>query len=110
MLKVLVGQIWENFEEYVAKNHRFFQRKLVVMMIKTSESLEFVVDSILNGKKMKNDENSGFIGNQSRGAAAPLRSPKRSPRPDNLRKSMGNGAKATRVSRETMSKQDSRYY
>jgi hypothetical protein len=37
-----VGGGYEKFEEYVANNHRFFERTLLVHMIKSKESLEWV--------------------------------------------------------------------
>ncbi len=49
-----VGGGYEKFEDYVPKNHRFFQRTLVVHMIKSGESLEAVVDNLIIGKKIKN--------------------------------------------------------
>lgn len=49
-----VGGGYEKFEDYVPKNHRFFQRTLVVHMIKSGESLEAVVDNLISGKKIKN--------------------------------------------------------
>ena len=48
---VRTGGGYEKFEEHVPKNHRFFQRQLVVHMIKSGESLEWVVDQIVAGKK-----------------------------------------------------------
>ncbi len=49
-----VGGGYEKFEDYVPQNHRFFQRMLVVHMIKSGESLEAVVDNLIIGKKIKN--------------------------------------------------------
>lgn len=37
-----VGGGYEKFDEYVANNHRFFERTLLVHMIKSKESLEWV--------------------------------------------------------------------
>lgn len=51
---VRVGGGYEKFIDYVPKNHRYFERSLVVHMIKSGESLEGVVDAIFNGKKLKN--------------------------------------------------------
>ena len=53
-LMVRVGGGYEKFEEYVPKNTRYFQRTLVTHMIKSGESLEWVVDALINGKKIKN--------------------------------------------------------
>jgi hypothetical protein len=41
-----VGGGFEKFSEYVPKNHRFFERSLVVLMIKSGESLGWVVNKI----------------------------------------------------------------
>lgn len=49
-----VGGGYEKFEDYVPKNHVFFQRMLVVHMIKSGESLEAVVDNLIVGKRMPN--------------------------------------------------------
>ena len=53
-LMVRVGGGYEKFFEYVPKNHRYFERSLVVHMIKSGESLEGVVDALFNGRKLKN--------------------------------------------------------
>ena len=45
-LMLRVGGGFEKFSEYVPKNHRYFERSLVVHMIKSGESLEWVVDEI----------------------------------------------------------------
>jgi hypothetical protein len=41
-----IGGGFENFSEYIPKNHRFFERSLVVQMIKSGESLEWIVDQL----------------------------------------------------------------
>ena len=82
-LQMKVGTQWQNFEEHVTKNHRFFQRKLVIYMIKSGESLEWVVENLMAGKRIKgvNDENSGIAANNGlnssrRGNISPRRSPR----------------------------------
>ena len=45
-LMLRVGGGFEKFIDYVPKNHRYFERSLVVHMIKSGESLEWVVDEI----------------------------------------------------------------
>jgi hypothetical protein len=82
-LKIKVNNLWETFEDYVAKNHRFFQRQLVMMMIKSGESLEYVIDQLMNGKKIKGvtDDNYGLTNTSRRGM-----SPGRSPRLGDVRK------------------------
>lgn len=49
-----VGGGYEKFVEYVPRNQRYFQRALVVYMIKSGESLEWVIDALYNGRKIKN--------------------------------------------------------
>lgn len=49
-----VGGGYEKFHEYVPKNSKYFQKMLVVHMIKSGESLEWVIDQLINGKKIKN--------------------------------------------------------
>jgi len=51
---VKVGAGHEKFGDYVLKNNVYFQRMLVVHMIKSSESLEWVVDQIMSGRRIKN--------------------------------------------------------
>ena len=49
-----IGGGYEKFVEYVPRNQKFFERSLVVYMIKSGQSLEWVVDALFNGKKIKN--------------------------------------------------------
>jgi len=49
-----VGGGYEKFVEYVPRTHKYFERTLVVHMIKSGESLEWVVDALFNNKKIKN--------------------------------------------------------
>jgi len=53
-LMLRVGGGYEKFEEYITKNLRYHQRILVIHMIKSGESLEWVVDALINGKKIRN--------------------------------------------------------
>lgn len=53
-LSVRVGGGYERFEDYVPRNSKYFQRTLVCHMIKSGESLEWVVEQLLQGKKIKN--------------------------------------------------------
>jgi len=95
-LQMKVGTAWENFENHVAKNHRFFQRNLVIQMIKSGESLEWVVDNLMNGKKIKsaNDENYGLAANYSRRAP---QSPKRTSRTEAVKKTTTTTTRISRV-------------
>jgi hypothetical protein len=51
---VRVGGGFEKFFEWVPKNHRFLERSLVCLMIKSGESLEWVIEQIYNGTKIQN--------------------------------------------------------
>ena len=53
-LVVTVGGGYEKFEDYVMANNRYLQRMLVVHMIKSGESLEWVIEQLIAGKKIKN--------------------------------------------------------
>lgn len=53
-LMVRVGGGYERFEEYVPNNVRYFMRMLVVHMIKSGESLEWVIEQLINGRRIKN--------------------------------------------------------
>ena len=41
---VRVGGGYERFDDYISKKGKYFQRMLVVYMIKSGDSLEYVVD------------------------------------------------------------------
>lgn len=53
-LVIRVGGGYEKFEDYVAKNNKQIQKQLVIEMIKSGESLEWVVDQLINGNRIKN--------------------------------------------------------
>lgn len=103
---IKVGTVWENFEEYVSKKHRSIQRQLVIMMIKSGESLEWVIDQLMNGKKIKGpgDENYGLAANQSTLSRRGINtSPGRSPRLGDVRKT-GSRVSTTKITSKTLSK------
>lgn len=50
-LLIRTGGGYERFDEYVPSNHRYFQRQLVVSMIKTGQGLEETVKGIIEGKR-----------------------------------------------------------
>ena len=61
-----VGGGFQRFEDYVPENQRYFQRTLVVHMIKSGESLESVVDNLILGKRIKNINDDQYMdGNSS---------------------------------------------
>lgn len=51
---VRVGGGSDEFEKYVDFNHRTFERILVVHMINSSQSLEWVIEQLIQDKKIKN--------------------------------------------------------
>lgn len=72
---VVKGGGTEKLENYLANNNRLFQRNLVIFMIKTNESLEYVVDHLINSNKQR-------LGGRSRLQATPNSRPSRkSPSP-----------------------------
>lgn len=53
-LVVRVGGGYKLFEDYVSENHRYFMRMLVIHMIKSGESLENVIELLIQGKRITN--------------------------------------------------------
>jgi hypothetical protein len=51
---VRVGGGYAKFEEHIDKQARYYQRMLVVYMIKSGESLEWVVEQLKANKKITN--------------------------------------------------------
>lgn len=47
-----IGGGYQNFEHYIQKSHKVFERSLVVKMIQSNESLEWVCDAIIDGTKL----------------------------------------------------------
>lgn len=54
-LLIRTGGGYERFDEYVPSNHRFFQRQLVVAMIKSGQGLEETVQNFIEGKKYQSN-------------------------------------------------------
>ena len=46
-LLLRVGGGYESFQEYVIKNDRYFQRMLIIYMIKSGENLEYVIECLM---------------------------------------------------------------
>jgi hypothetical protein len=40
--------------EYLPANHRFHEKCLVVHMMRSGQNLEWVIDALFNGRKIKN--------------------------------------------------------
>ena len=74
-LLVMKGGGTDKFENFIAQNVKSFQRNLVIYMIKTGESLEYVVDSLINNKKIRTSMESVRVSTSS-----PNRSLSKSPR------------------------------
>lgn len=51
---IRVGGGWVKFDEHIVSHQRYYMRKLVIFMIKSGESLEWVIDAIITGKKIPN--------------------------------------------------------
>jgi hypothetical protein len=52
---VTVGESNKKFRDYILKNDKSLKRDLVVAMYKSEESLETVVENIMNGKNYQSD-------------------------------------------------------
>ena len=62
---IRVGGGYETFTYYIKKNGKFFERMLVILMIKSDSSLEAVVNSLINGDKFSYKLNNRLSFNQS---------------------------------------------
>ena len=51
---IRVGGGYQTFVSYLEKNVLFCERMLVILMIKSEKSLEFVVNALINGLKIHN--------------------------------------------------------
>ena len=51
---VRIGGGYEKFDDYISKKSKYFQRMLVIYMIKSGDSLEYVVDQLINERKITN--------------------------------------------------------
>ena len=49
---VRVGGGYFKFEEYIPNNHRFFEKALLLHMIKSKESLEWVCEALMNDQRI----------------------------------------------------------
>jgi hypothetical protein len=43
----------EKFVEFIPKNHRYFERNLHILMIKSGEELDWVIDALFSARKIK---------------------------------------------------------
>ena len=53
-LLVRVNGIHEPFQEFMIRNEKFFQRKLITYMLKSEETLETIVNCIINDRAIAN--------------------------------------------------------
>lgn len=51
-LTVRVGGGFSKFDEYIPNNHKFIEKTLLMNMIKSKESLEWVCDALINDKRI----------------------------------------------------------
>ena len=49
---IRIGGGYESFSEYMHKNERHIQRQLVIGMIKSEQSLEYVVQQLMTGARI----------------------------------------------------------
>jgi hypothetical protein len=54
VLMITFGKTTDKFKTYMNANYKHFQRMLIVYMIKTGESLEWVLNQLSEGKKIGN--------------------------------------------------------
>lgn len=47
-----VGGGYQKFEPYIFKNHKIIERQLIIKMIQSKESLEWIVDALIRGEKI----------------------------------------------------------
>jgi hypothetical protein len=47
-----VGGGYEKFEPYIGKNHKNIEKQLIIKMIQSKESLEWIVDALIRGQKI----------------------------------------------------------
>jgi hypothetical protein len=67
---VRVGGGYVQFDEYIPNNHRFFERTLLVHMIKSQESLEWVCDALMKDKKIQHSNKYEYNLNQGQRTSA----------------------------------------
>lgn len=76
---VRVGGGQHNFEEYVPFNHRIFERILVINMINSNQSLEWVLEQLIQNNRIKattyplNRTTTGVISSPEREKGSPRR-------------------------------------
>ena len=56
-LMIKVGGGYEKFDEYIPNNHRLFERNLLMHMVKSQESLEWVCYALMNDQRISSTLN-----------------------------------------------------
>jgi len=51
-IMIRVGGGYEKIQDYVSKNDKYFQRALVINMVKSENSLEYVLNELIKGDKI----------------------------------------------------------
>lgn len=92
------GVSFEKFDEFVLQNLQFYQRTLVGYMMRSGESLEYVVDQLINNKKLRGVQRDSYGK-----SASPIRSssPRNSRSPGGMpspRSYVGISPRASRTS------------
>lgn len=77
---VMIGGGVERFDEFVPRNQRKYQKKLVQHMIHNNQSLEWVTDQLAAGKNITGTKpNAPYPGSPTNRGAQKFKSPTRSP-------------------------------
>ena len=68
-----IGGGYRRFEEYIQENHKKLERDLIVKMIQSKESLEWICEAIINGQRIPNVQsmNTTKIGSQEPSMMSP---------------------------------------
>jgi hypothetical protein len=74
---VRVGGGTDKLDDYVLHNHRTFEKILVIHMINSNQSLEWVTDQLMQGKKIKGSVMSGVKARDT--SSSPVRPSNNSP-------------------------------
>ena len=59
-----VGGGYEKFELYITKNHKTMERQLLIKMIQSKESLEWIVQALIRGEKIPTGHQPAFDSSQ----------------------------------------------
>ena len=98
-LMIKNGVSFEKFDEFVLQNLQHYQRTLIGYMMRSGESLEFVVDQLINNKKLRGVQRDSYGQNSS-----PIRSssPRHSRSPGGMPSPRSYKAISPRASRTSL--------